>query len=873
MRGPPSGFWGKLELGGDAAVANWHPLSDHCGDVAACCEALLEQTLLRRRLATLAGLEDLTRGQVARLCVLAALHDAGKVNLGFQAKASPEPRRVAGHVRPLFALLASSYREKDAVLGSLGADELLEWGQQGLILAAFAHHGQPLKAGDHAVEADPRLWQRAGALDPMKALGDLRASAASWFPEAAGAARLPDNPEFQHAFNGLVTLADWLGSDASLFPFSSDGEPERISFARERARLAVQAVGLAAGPARAQLSLPVGWFNGVFGFAPRGAQQAVLDLPVPAAGGVAVLEAETGSGKTEAAVARFLALQRSGAVDGLYFALPTRTAATQIHDRVTKYVRRAFPEAESRPRVILAVPGYLRVDDVDGRKDDPKLAPFGALWPDDNSDRTRWQRWAAESPKRYLAGQVVVGTIDQALLSALRVKHAHLRATSLLRHLLVVDEVHASDAYMNRVLEEVLHRHVAAGGHALLMSATLGAAARSRLLDRDAEPPPLARAEHLPYPAITVSGAPDPQHAGGEAARKDVRVELAQCMGDAAAVAQIAAVAARAGARVLVIRNTVADAVATQRALEEAVPDHALLFGCAGKPAPHHARYAREDRILLDEAIERCFGKGAEAPCVAIATQTVQQSLDLDSDLLITDLSPMDVLLQRIGRLHRHERKDRSPGFEAARVVVLVPDAPDLGGCISAKTGEPFGRHGIGRVYRDLRILQATWDLLAAAPELTIPARNRRYVELTTHPEALKALVKRREGNWGAHHRWVVGVYMAEVGQADLNRASWAKDFGVQGWSSDDGHIATRLGAGDRLALFEKPFRSPFGVSCGALTLPSWLAGDVGEEDRPETVQPLSDGGVKFMFGGRSYRYDRLGLARMKDEEEGRDGW
>lgn len=873
MQGTPHDFWGKLRLGASGAPEAWHPLSDHCADVAACCEALLAQTLLRRRLARLAGLDDLTQVQVARLCVLAALHDAGKVNLGFQAKSSPESRRVAGHVKPLFALLASSFRESDSVSDAIGVEQLLEWGPQGLILASFAHHGRPLKAGDHAVEADPRLWQSTGALDPIKALAALRASAMTWFPAAAGtAAPLPDSPELEHAFCGLVTLADWLGSDETLFPFSTTETAERISFARERALTAVRAVGLDAGPARAQLSLPSGWFGGVFGFPPRGVQQAMLDLPVPASGGVAVLEAETGSGKTEAAMARFLALFRAGAVDGLYFALPTRTAATQIHARISEHVKKAFPEPESRPRITLAVPGYLRVDDTNDRQGDPRLAPFHSLWPDDVSDRARWQCWAAESPKRYLAGQVVVGTIDQALLSALRVRHAHLRATSLLRHLLVVDEVHASDAYMNQVLEEVLHRHVAAGGHALLMSATLGAAARSRLIERNAQPPPLSRAEHLPYPAITTAGEAGPQRARGEGTGKDVRVELTPCMGDPMAVAQRAAAAAKAGARVLVIRNTVADAIETQRALEAAAPESALLFACGGVPAPHHARFAREDRTLLDKDIEQRFGRGADAPCAVIATQTVQQSLDLDADLLITDLCPMDVLLQRIGRLHRHTPKSRPAGFESACAVVLVPDAPDLGGSVSSRTGEPIGRHGIGRVYSDLRILQATWDQLATEPELSIPARNRRYVERTTHPEALAELVKRRGGNWVQHHRWVVGVFMAEVGQAQLNLARWSKPFASQGWSSDDGHIASRLGAGDRLALFEEPFRSPFGASCGALTLPAWLAGEVGEEVRPEAVRPLAAGGVTFTFGGRSFQYDRFGLARVKVVEDGGDG-
>ncbi|MDB4914145.1 MAG: CRISPR-associated helicase/endonuclease Cas3, partial [Gemmatimonadetes bacterium] len=190
-------------------------------------------------------------------------------------------------------------------------------------------------------------------------------------------------------------------------------------------------------------------------------------LPRDEESSITILESETGSGKTEAALARFVTLFSAGKVDGLYFALPTRTAATQMHKRVFDATAMAFTEP---PPVILAVPGYLRVDDTEGRRHE--LARFDVLWPD--AERFRYRGWAAEGPKRYLAGCIVVGTVDQVLLSSLRVGHAHMRATSLMRMLLVVDEVHASDAYMTRILEDVLARHRRAGGHALLLSATLG---------------------------------------------------------------------------------------------------------------------------------------------------------------------------------------------------------------------------------------------------------------------------------------------------------------------------------------------------------------------------------------------------------------
>ncbi len=874
MQGQPTTFWGKLEQDVAERPLQWHPLLDHCADVAACCEALLQRTLLRRRLAALAGAGDLTDVQVARLCLLAALHDAGKVNLGFQRKSDPKTRFVAGHVRPLFALFASGLAEKAAVLSALGTDELLEWGPEGLLFASLAHHGQPVAADAHGSEADPALWRGSGALDPVEGLRDLASRARRWYPDATRqGSTFPDAPELQHAFSGLVTLADWLGSDTRFFPFSERGAPDRISFARERAREALRAVGLDAAPARRQLKLESGWFERLFDFHPRDAQRAVLELRVPREGGLVVLESETGSGKTEAALARFLALFAAGAVDGLYFALPTRTAATQIHKRIFAAVTRAFPDPERRPPVVLAVPGYVRVDDIDGTRDDPKLAPFRTLWPDDAADRMRWRGWAAESSKRYLAGEIVVGTVDQVLLSSLRVKHAHLRATPLVRHLLVVDEVHASDAYMNRVLETVLARHLAARGHALLMSATLGAAARQRFVQAErGEMPSLAEAEQQPYPALSVREGERTSvvEAGAGPREKVVCVQLSAAMRESGEVASRALAAARAGARVLIIRNTVADAISTQQKLEAAAGgDTTLLFSCEGSVAPHHSRYAREDRKRLDDALERRFGKSASGACVVVATQTVQQSLDIDADLLVTDLCPMDVLLQRIGRLHRHERM-RPAEFAVARVVVLVPDEADLGRYVS-RTGDARGRHGIGRVYPDLRILQATRDLLENERELRIPSRNRTYVEKTTHPEALDAVVRAKKGNWASHRNWLSGKLMAEVGLATLNQASWSEPFGTSGWAHDDGRIATRLGAADRVIAFDAPIATPFGATAAALTLPAWMAAGAIEEERPAFVVAGPGGALTFRFAGRDFVYDRLGLRVVRKSEDGNE--
>jgi CRISPR-associated endonuclease/helicase Cas3 len=873
MRGLPTGFWGKTDREGNA----WHPLVDHCADVAACTRALLAGGVLRERLERLAGGGRLDPVQCERLAVLAGLHDLGKFNLGFQAKAFPgSGRPEAGHVREALALIASGSEDLLRLSEALGLEEMVGWCESDehllrLLVVSVAHHGRPHPLDDDLPHR-AALWRDRDGMAPFAGLAELGHRARSWFPAAFArtAQPLPSSPAFENAFSGLVTLADWIGSDTSLFPFRREGDPEdRMAFAGPRAANALRAIGFDTLPARGSLGGTAPDFQTIFRFPPREAQRRIVELPVAERGGLVVLEAETGSGKTEAALAHFLALLAAGRVDGMYFALPTRTAATQIHGRVVRAIADAFP-VDLRPPVVLAVPGYLAVDDREGRR----LPGFEVLWNDDPGARFRHRGWAAERPKRYLAGAVVVGTIDQVLLSALRVDHAHLRGTSLLRHLLVVDEVHASDAYMNRILEEVLARHLEAGGHALLMSATLGAAAASRLLrpGRRASPPTLHEACEVPYPVVrnVPADAPEsvvPAHGSGNHRRVSPR--LLPLAGAPEEIARRALEASRAGARVLVLRNTVRDCLATQEALERLAEGDLRLFRCAGAIAPHHARFSRDDRKALDAAIEASFGKRAEGPCVAVTTQTVQQSLDLDADLLLTDLCPMDVLLQRVGRLHRHGRA-RPPGFEIPVVEVLVPDR-SLADFLR-KDGIALGPHGFGTVYADLRILEATRRLLSSRTVLRVPEDCRELVERTTHPEALAELVEALGEPWNAHQERTVGALFSQRRLADLNLLDWNAPFGEPPFPSAalDGRVQTRLGLGDRIARFDPAPMGPFGHPVAELTIPAFFAREAPADAEPADLQ-VHPGVFEFRFGCQAFRYDRLGLRTWRSPPDSRE--
>lgn len=882
MIGLPTSPWAKLGRALAAGERSWHPLPDHCADVAAVFEALLECDVIGRRLAQTGKLSVLSIRQRQRLCALAALHDVGKFNHGFQNRAVEGARPVAGHVAEILAMFGGYWcKEVDRLCLALNTDGMRFWvdGEKtaDLLIAAIAHHGRPQRIG---VGFRRELWTADTRGDPFDGIAELRERVSMWFPDAytPGGEPLPVAPAFQHTFNGLLTLADWLGSDSALFPFTEPGDKDRFAESRVRARRALAAIGIDTTAARRSLAnMPPG-FGRISEYAPRPAQLRLSIATACPTGSITILEDETGSGKTEAALARFLALFEAGEVDGLYFALPTRTSATQMHGRVVKAIARAFPDPASRPPVSLAVPGYLKVDDVTG---EPRLASFEVLWNDNEKERWRFRGWAAEHAKRYLAGAVVVGTVDQVLLSALMVPHAHLRSASLLRHLLVIDEVHASDTYMTRVLEHVLSRHLEAGGHALLMSATLGAVARNRLVSDGptASESSLDRACAVPYPVMTeslrgtapqVHGLP---HAGQS---RTVHVRIERCAAEPSEIVEAALAAARHGARILVIRNTVRECVATQETLEHRAAETGgmdWLFRCGGVSAPHHSRYSTEDREALDRALEGAFGRDAPPrACVAVATQTVQQSLDLDADLMVTDLCPMDVLLQRIGRLHRHQSRSRPQGFERPVVIVLAPTNRQLGDLIH-KDGAARGPHGLGTVYTDLRMIEATWRQLESRPELHIPDENRELVEYATHPDALRSIVVELGNPWPTHEEHELGTAAAHRRLGALNVIDWSVPFGDPGslfpTGELDRNIRTRLAEGDRSAEFPQLVDGPFGHKVCQLTIPAHLCQGAATDASPVEVEPFL-GGVRFAFGERRFTYDRLGL-RRRDRKDGGD--
>ncbi len=864
-------LWGKCEPDSEKnGEFKFHRLEHHCADVAACLEELLKCPVLLDRFNTAADGAKLCEVTIARLAVIAFLHDLGKLNAGFQFKVRDrcflpgKPPPKSGHIKETLWML------KDPTFQNhLGLKEMcLAWGAEestNLLSASISHHGTPISVLQD-VSTHPALWQNYNGYDPEAAAKLLGVRIRQWFPKAfEDGPELPSARRFAHLFAGIMVLADQIGSYKSVFNFVQEPDEHYIHKARQLAEKIINDRGFKRSPQDAIEGVS---FKNLFNYEKeRPLQQSVMDAPSDKQ--LLILESETGSGKTEAAVMRFVHLWQEGLVDGMYFALPTRAAAKQIHKRISVAMESMFPDGKYE--TVLAVPGYLQVGQAHGEH----IARFEVGWDDNPGQEKICARWSAESTRLYLSSTLAVGTIDQALLASLQVKWAHLRGSSLVRSLLVVDEVHASDEYMAKLLQSLIKSHIKSGGHAFLMSATLGSHARDAFIDsiqsgHDKTDSKMQEAIEVPYPSLTIA-SPDAAQTIAISANnnaKNVSVNVANEMDKPDAIANMSIEAARRGAKVLVIRNTVNK---SQEVFKEllALVNGELIFKVRGEATLHHSRFAAEDRNIMDVEVEKVLGKNrAEGGFVLVGTQTLEQSLDIDADYLITDICPADVLLQRMGRLHRHGNNGRPDGFKEPQCCVLIPSSnmdKGLDGGFT-KYGLGMNKSG-GGVYGNMIAIEATLQMLRKYETWNIPDMNREIVEYATNSFNLEKIAEEKGDNWGEHERRCHGVNAAGGTAANMCILDREETFGDIQFVGNEHKIRTRLGEdGIKIKLLE-PTVGPFGELVQTFNIPSYMLKLGGEEHNnvanlePSKVQ-AEEGKITFDVGGASFEYSRIGLVK-----------
>jgi CRISPR-associated endonuclease/helicase Cas3 len=786
-----------------------HSVAWHGLDVAACFLEILRNWPEQQTAIEQAFVEPSDK-IVPALLSLVALHDVGKFAWTFQAKVEDaypgclggwKTPPAARHDQIGFALAESEMHLADAI-GALFADNDAQ--RLPILGAVFGHHGQPI---DHSVASG-----KADLSKHMGRMSEPASLAARAFTDAViELFRRPSLPllrsngerSLSWRLAGLIALADWLGSDQGHFHYESANWqlPEYWrQIAQPRAAAAFAASGLSpVGLNTEPISSAVISSN----LSLTDAQRWAANVPLATPGGLFIIEDVMGSGKTEAALILAQRLMQAGQASGLYLALPTMATANALYRRMAQSYRRLFLR-DANPSLILAH-GARELDTAFTGSIGLGLCESitDKYDSNDESGSAACARWISDDRRKAFLADVGVGTIDQALLAILPVKHACIRQTGLARRVLIIDEAHAYDAYVQRELETLLEHQARLGVPVIILSATLPRSIRQRLVSAHAR----GRGATVPqlssnaYPLATVIG----QTATEEtiAAREDLcrQVSIRRCSKPEDAEASAIA-AAHAGAAVAYIRNTVDDAIATYNRLC-AKWDSVDLF---------HARFAMCDRLDVEERIVKRFGRhGTQEDRrgkILVATQVVEQSIDLDFDLLITDLAPIDLVLQRLGRMWRHKRAGRC--WPRPEVFVVSPE-PTIDAS-EAWYAEAFPK--AKWVYRDHAVLWLTASRLFAKKMLLVPEDMRELVEAVYNNEALDSAPK-------ALHRASLeaqGRAIASRATAALNVLQFADGYVTKSgaWGPDT-VTPTREGEERvllRLCKWEKGRLRPYADNC-----------------------------------------------------------
>jgi len=235
------------------------------------------------------------------------------------------------------------------------------------------------------------------------------------------------------------------------------------------------------------------------------------------------------------------------------------------------------------------------------------------------------------------------------------------------------------------------------------------------------------------------------------------------------------------------------------------------------------------------------------------------------------------VLLQRVGRLHRHDRKpeERPENYRQAQAVVLVPAGHSLEACLK-KSRHGLGRfHNGGGIYMDLRILEATQRLIRGSESHLIPQDNRELVERATHPEVLMQLEEELGADWAMHGQSVDGELQAKKGVASLHRLPFHQEFedkagNVLAFLDGEQKVTSRLGATDYLVTFNPPQPGSFGHAITHLPVRHHMWPKGASPDQQPIVQDVTQKeGFSFRLHTTMYRYSRLGLERITENING----
>lgn len=751
--------WAKSSRGDFGRPAMWLPLPLHLADAMGVAERCAREWFSDQQWRAFErplGIDDPALARDVALSVIrftAGVHDIGKAAPTFSVKV-PDLDAVMEA-----AGLTHGVVERDDIRskkhGLVGAVVLKEylgtrawkpWAASSIASVVGGHHGVP-----------PSLAELSNVQRERFVLGDsawvdVRRELLDWMWERSGIgafgellAKVKWTQSALVLLEGVVIMADWIASNERYFPLFSLSSPTPRSLIEDseahsrRVDLGWSGVGISATwqptpladdadeALRRRFAL-----DALATARPlqKAAIEAARTMDVP---GILIIEDVMGAGKTEAGLLAAEILAQRGGASGIMMVLPTQATTDAMFDRVKTWVERGEDAEGTHHGGSMALmhgkaalnASYAELSFRGGHGYRPLLFDdegshvdaHERVTSDGSATRSPWM-----SGKKTILSDVVVATIDQFLMVALKARYLALRHLGVSRKVVVLDEVHAADVYMRRYLKQALTWCASYGVPVVALSATLPPSVRQELMDAYQEGIKAPEKSRIAPPKASIeTGSPVlypllSSFTGGEATFKTCAQAFASREVQIRHISREDILPTtrgllQEGGCLLIVRNTVKEAQRTYRLLKQEYGDDVHLV---------HARFVAQDRLDNDDWLLASFGKPSpevERPqqAIVVATQVVEQSLDIDFDAIITDLAPVDLLFQRIGRVHRHEGRERPSPMRQAQCFVL--DVPQIN---SASPEEAASTKGY--IYSSALLLRTAWLLRnLPRPFLRIP--------------------------------------------------------------------------------------------------------------------------------------------------------
>ena len=703
-------FWAKTSEEGD----QWHALLWHLIDSGIVAKTLWDDALSESIKANFAEMLSLETDRARDLFAFwVSLHDIGKAGPAFQRKSVSGMKRVenagfhfpsGSESIPGYHGFATTWILEDYFKESSSINVRFT---NALALALGGHHGE-FPSSNNITETAYRKFH-LGDTDWKNAQNQLIAQLSTIFKPPTDW----NPPQGQDQVNtllflltGLTTTADWIASNNTFFYYDPTqlSLEEYLALSQKEASTALPALEWGGWKASGE---PPDFFK-IFPFPPNDLQISFIketrNLISPF---LVILEAPTGSGKTESAL--FLAdtvLQKEHK-SGFYIAMPSQATSNQMFERTFKFLKERYPQDRLNVQLVhgsaLINESFkqLRINGVnqDVQKDEGQITGTDWFLP----------------RKKSLLAPFGIGTVDQAFLSVMRCKHFYMRLFGLAHKVVIFDEVHAYDVYMLEIFKRLLSWLHAVNTSVVILSATLPASSRQEMIEAYSGHAEDVSPVKIEFPRVSISTINETRVVSlGKAPSNSVSLQWLKEENLISVLKEKLAM----GGHAAIICNRVDHVIEIYEKLVEVFPkDEWSVF---------HSRFPYCWREVIEEQVKRRYGKDlANRPksrSIVIATQVIEQSLDLDFDLMVSDLAPVDLLIQRIGRLHRHASITNPPSrpqtLVIPQVLFLLPNLENL-----------MPTFGSDKHIYDPYILQRTWFVLQNKSELLLPEQTDCLIE------------------------------------------------------------------------------------------------------------------------------------------------